>query len=75
MSSRLRLSNLIGQLADDEVAVLCQIAERLAMGRTLYGKLDIATDKRDFGGKEAREEAFDLAVYLAIALVKAGRGK
>lgn len=74
MSSRLRLSTLIGQLADDEVAVLCQIAERLAMGRTLYGKLDIATDKRDWQ-KEAREEVFDLAVYLAIALVKAGRDR
>jgi hypothetical protein len=61
----------LGALAEglgvDELRVLERIAERLAMGRKQYGPLNIATDKRDWS-EEARQEAFDLAVYLAVEL-------
>jgi hypothetical protein len=55
-------------LGDDELRVLAKIAERLRMGAGVYGPLSLATDKRDWR-HEAFEEAADLSVYLACALV------
>lgn len=59
----------VTDLGPDEVRVLRRIAERLRLGRRLYGRLDIAKDGRDWR-KEASEEALDQSVYLAIDLLK-----
>lgn len=61
-----RLSAVVAQLAGD-VAV---IAERLVVGRRQYGELRLATDRRDWV-HEAADEAADLSVYLAAALIRA----
>jgi hypothetical protein len=56
-------------LEPDAVRVLEAIRDRLRAGRRQYGDLDIATDVRDWS-REAAEEAQDLAVYLAIRLLR-----
>ena len=56
-------------LGDDEVRVLAEIAERLVMGARQYGRLDLKNDGRDWLA-EARQEALDLAVYVAMQAVK-----
>lgn len=53
----------------DEQHILHLISDRLEHGRKQYGDLDLAADKRDWN-QEALEEALDLAVYLACALIK-----
>jgi hypothetical protein len=58
-----------GPAADDESRVLEAIAARLRLGRRVYGPLDIEGDARDWR-REALEEALDLAVYLAAALLR-----
>jgi hypothetical protein len=57
------------QLGADELAVLVLVAERLVRGRQIYGELNLATDVRDFR-REALEEAADMAVYAAAALLR-----
>jgi hypothetical protein len=64
-----RLVTLASGLGHDEQAVLLLVAERLVMGRTRYGELDIAHDGRRFG-VEALEEAADGLVYAACALMR-----
>ena len=59
---------LFPDLGTDERRVLEAIAARLQMGAGTYGALAIAGDPRDWR-KEAREEALDAAVYLAIDLL------
>jgi len=63
------LGTLVAALGEDEVLVLVAIARRLAVGRTCYGLLDVKGDPRDWR-KEASEEAFDLAVYLACQMLR-----
>lgn len=63
-----RLRDVIEQLGDDERRVLTLIAERLLMGQSQYGVLDMATDPRDWR-KEALEECADGLVYAAVALM------
>lgn len=59
------LESTWAQLGDDERRVLLAIARRLAHGARQYGKLDVATDARDWT-REAHEEFLDGCVYLAI---------
>ena len=68
------LLTVVKRLGPDEVAVLTLIAKRLLLGRQRYGELHLATDRRDFG-REALEEAADLAVYAAAGLLREKRGK
>jgi hypothetical protein len=56
-------------LNDDELAVLCVVAERLAKGRAAYAPLNLATDRRNFLA-EASEEAIDAALYIAMHTVR-----
>ena len=56
-------------IGPDEAAVLTQIARRLALGASQYGRLRIASDGRDWR-KEASEEYLDGAVYMAIQCIK-----
>jgi hypothetical protein len=64
-----RIFAAIDALGSDEREVLAVVAERLAMGRRLYGELHPATDPRDFA-REALEEVADGLVYCAAALVR-----
>jgi hypothetical protein len=63
------LTRLASKLAPDELRVLLEVARRLKMGRRVYGKLDLATDRRDFQ-REAAEELIDAAVYSACLALR-----
>ena len=67
------LALIVDQLGadSDEVRVLRRIAERLAMGKRQYGRLALASDKRDFVS-ETSEELLDAVAYLAMASVREG---
>jgi hypothetical protein len=67
---RIALDLAIARLGRDEHRVLARIAERLVLGATTYGPLDIASDPRSFRSREAREEVEDALVYLACAWLK-----
>jgi len=57
---------------EDELAVVLIIAERLQMGRTVHGPLNIGTDPRDWK-LERRLEFYDAMVYTVIAEIAANR--
>lgn len=59
------LETVWARLGDDERRVLMAIAARLVRGAEQYGRLDVATDRRDWV-HEAHEEFLDGCVYLAI---------
>lgn len=62
------------QLEGDDLAVLCRIADRLLMGKDVYGTMRINLDPRNFV-KEAEEEMLDGAIYLAAELLRKERGR
>lgn len=62
-----------GLLGADERAVVALVRKRLELGAVQYGALDVVGDRRDWV-REALEEALDLSVYLAAALLRLGRG-
>jgi len=70
-AARATLHGVVCNLGTDELRVLTRIAERLQVGRQLYGPFYLATDARVFRDKEAREELEDALVYLACAWLKA----
>jgi hypothetical protein len=70
-AARATLHGVACDLGRDEVRVLTRIAERLQLGKRVYGPLCLAEDARSFRGKEAREELEDALVYLACAWLKA----
>lgn len=59
-------------LNEDETGVLFEVAKGLRTGRSVYGPLDLASDRRDME-LEALEEARDLAVYIAASIMKLRR--
>jgi hypothetical protein len=59
------LVELLAQLGADELAVIVELATRLAAGRAQYGELQLATDARDFAA-EAADELRDYLIYRAI---------
>jgi hypothetical protein len=69
-TARAMLHGVVGYLGRDEVRVLTRIAERLRFGRQAYGPLFVAGDRREFRGKEARQEVEDALVYFACAWLK-----
>ena len=58
-------------LGDDELRVLLYVASRLRMGAQQYGRLDLATDRRDWR-VELGQEAADALVYAACAALAKG---
>ena len=70
MGVRAALDHAVSSLGHDEQRVLTRIAARLAHGATTYGPLDLASDRRSFTSKEAREEIEDALVYFACAWLK-----
>jgi hypothetical protein len=69
IAPREELRALLDALGDDEVRVLARIAGRLARGAEIYGRLNVATDTRDFRN-EAREEIEDFLVYAACGWLR-----
>jgi hypothetical protein len=69
IAPREELSAIVEALGDDEVRVLTRIAGRLLRGADIYGRLDVASDQRDFG-REAREEIEDFLVYAACGWLR-----
>lgn len=63
---------VVSKLGQDERAVLQLVAERLAMGQSVYGQFNVHGDRRRFG-QEALEEAADGLVYAACALMRGAR--
>jgi hypothetical protein len=52
------------RLNRDELRVLADVAERLGMGRSVYGPMCLETDPRDWRA-ELRAEVLDALVYAA----------
>jgi hypothetical protein len=69
-AARAGLRAILLTLGVDEVLVLGRIAERLRKGQEQYGFLHLATDRRSFRSKEAREEIEDALVYLACSWLR-----
>jgi hypothetical protein len=69
--ARTNLDAVVDRLGVDEIRVLTSIAERLLFGQKAYGRLELATDTREFRRREAREEIEDFLVYLACAWLRA----
>ena len=63
-----RLDNAIGELYDDELEVLSEVAEALLKGQTDYGPFDLAKDPRDWV-REALDEDRDWLAYRAAQIV------
>ena len=69
MTARGRLLALFDDLGPDEQALLVLIAERLSLGRDVYGPLDVTGDRRDWV-HEGLEELADGLVYMACAVIR-----
>lgn len=63
MSQYEKIIDLLSRLGDDELRVIERFAARLLMGQERYGRLSLATDKRDWKA-ESSEELVDFLVYL-----------
>lgn len=59
------LEATLGALGPDELRVMLLLGRRLLAGQIQYGKLNIATDARDWR-KERAEEVSDLLMYSAF---------
>jgi hypothetical protein len=57
-----RLGVALSALGEDEHRLLLGIAERLVMGRGIYGPLALASDPRDWR-TEQKDELLDFLVY------------
>ncbi len=66
--------NICAELGTDELRVLVLVAERLRIGQRRYGRLDVATDRRDWHA-EAGDEVADASVYAACGLLRQGSGQ
>jgi hypothetical protein len=64
-----RLFRVLSQLNEDEIRTVTVLAERLYRGQQQYGKIDLATDPRDFR-KERAEEIEDLLIYTAFQALR-----
>jgi hypothetical protein len=62
----------MGELGPDEHRVILVLARRLLAGQRAYGRLDVATDGRDWR-RERADELADALVYWAIGEVSATR--
>lgn len=57
----------IGASADELRVIIC-VAERLRMGRDVYGPLNVKTSGRDYA-KDLREEIYDAMAYCAMKAI------
>jgi hypothetical protein len=66
---RKAIDEALDKLEPDAVLAVAWLADRLLMGQRYYGKIDIATDPRDWV-TERRDEIGDLLVYSAFEELK-----
>jgi hypothetical protein len=71
-TTRERLLAAVADLGSDELEAVALVAERLVAGAGHYGRLDLATDRRDFR-HEASEELLDGIAYAAMDALRARR--
>jgi hypothetical protein len=64
------LMSYVAELGEEELRVLCHLAQRLLWGQRAYGKLELAKDTRHWA-REGSEELQDFLVYSSIAAVSA----
>lgn len=69
VATRARIADHVALLGPDELGVVLAVVEGLARGRTIYGELDLARDRRNMRA-EAGEELRDALVYIAAELVR-----
>lgn len=70
-----RVNALAERGCADELRVLDYLLVRLELGEQQYGRLDLATDRRDWAEEERQEHA-DGVVYRACAEIsRLGRGR
>lgn len=69
-----RVTALLSELGAEEREVLAMLAARLLEGQRRYGRLDVASDARDFE-RERGEELADALVYGAIHELRRVYGK
>lgn len=67
------LSAKLDKLGTDELGVLNELAARLVMGRSQYGELKLAADRRNWRN-EAAAESLDLAIYLTCEMLSGNTG-
>jgi hypothetical protein len=72
MTSEEELSGIVASLGPDEHRVMLVLARRLAAGQRQYGRLDLASDVRDWA-LERSLEIQDLLIYSAFEALKHGR--
>lgn len=65
LAIRQELSAILDEFGEQEREVLIIVARRLLAGQRTIGRLDVHTDRRDWG-QERREELHDALVYAAI---------
>ena len=70
MTPRQRLDAMLDELEPDAIRTFAYLADRLLVGQRCYGKLDLATDRRDWR-KERTAEIADLLVYSGFLELKA----
>lgn len=58
------VSDCCEQMSRDEMRVVARICTRIVTGRSVYGPLCLATDKRNWA-EERRQELYDAVVYDA----------
>jgi hypothetical protein len=64
-----QLGALVQQLGDEELEVLCHVAQGLATGRKQYGPINPHDPGRDWA-REALEEQRDAIVYVTCELIR-----
>lgn len=69
MTEREDLDKVLDELEPDALRAIAFLADRLLLGQRCYGKIDLATDPRDWE-KERRDEIGDLLVYSAFHELK-----
>lgn len=66
MSTDAELLEVVSSLGVDERRVMLVLARRLLAGQAAYGRLDLATDRRNWGAERSLEIQ-DLLIYSAFA--------
>jgi hypothetical protein len=67
------IAGRIERIAAESTRLNRLIEQRLALGHAQYGAWDLSADDRNLV-REALDEALDLAIYLAAALIQLDRG-
>ena len=73
MTPRQRLDAMLDELEPDAIRTLAYLADRLLVGQRCYGKLDLATDRRDWRKERTAEIAPTTPSSAAFSTHTSGR--